>query len=277
MGYYAGRVAVITGAGSGIGRALALQLAGRGGTLALIDRDAAAVTEAAGQCRRAGARARTDAVDVTDREALLSCSAGVSAEFGRVDLVFCAAGTIHTGSLLSSDWADIDRVLGVNLTGVVNTVKGFLPLVIASGGGRVVVFSSGFGLVSAPRYSAYVASKFAVRGFAESLRQELALDGHPVSVTCVYPGAVRTPIVGRGSFAADVDRAAVTAAFGRFARMDPARASSVILRQVERGKAQVLLGRDARAAALAARAAGGSYPRLMSWVLRRRQARRSRR
>lgn len=261
---------MITGAGSGIGRALALQLAGGGARLALIDRDAAAVTEAAEQCRRAGAPARADAVDVTDRQALLGCPAAIAAEFGRVDLVFCAAGTIHTGSLLSSDWADIDRVIAVNLSGAVNTVKSFLPLVIASGGGQVILFSSGFGLVSAPRYSTYAAAKFAVRGFAESLRQEMALDGHPVSVTCVYPGAVRTPIVSRGSFAADVDPAAVTAAFGRLARMDPAEASSIILRQVRRGKAQVLVGRDAHAAALVARAAGGSYPRLMSWVLRRR-------
>ena len=213
MGYYAGRVAVITGAGSGIGRALALRLATLGARLALVDRDAAAVTAAAMQCRNAGARTRADAVDVTDRAALLGCSTAVMAEFGRVDLVFCAAGTIHTGSLLSSDWADVDRVIAVNLSGVINTVKGFLPLVLASGGGRMVVFSSGFGLVSAPRYSAYAASKFAVRGFAESLRQEMALDGHPVSVTCVYPGAVRTPIVSRGSFAADADRAA---GHGRF-------------------------------------------------------------
>jgi short-subunit dehydrogenase len=142
--------------------------------------------------------------------------------------------------------------------------------VIASGGGRVVLFSSGFGLVAAPRYTAYNASKFAVRGPAESLRLEMALERHPVSVSCVYPGVIATPIVSRGSFAPDVDRAAVTARFAGLARMGPGQAASVILRKTERGKGHVLVGRDAQAAAVMVRAAGSSYPRLMSWVLRHR-------
>ena len=270
LGYYAARVAVITGAGSGIGRALAVDLAGRGARLALSDQDADAVRETARRCRPASSHVRADAVDVTDRGALLRYPASVLEDFGRVDLVFCVAGVIHTGSLLASDFADIDHVVQVNLFGVVNTAKAFLPHMIASGGGQIVIFSSGLGLIAAPRYTAYNASKFAVRGFSESLRQEMALDGHPVSVTCVYPGGVRTPIMRNGRFAAGEDAAAVTATFdGKIARMDAARAASIVLRGVERGRARVLVGADAHVASLVARAAGSGYQYLLPWLWRR--------
>jgi short-subunit dehydrogenase len=128
-------------------------------------------------------------------------------------VVFCAAGVIHTGGLLASDFEDIEHVLNVNLWGVINTAKAFLPGRVAAGRGHIVTFSSGLGLIAAPRYSGYSASKFAVRGFTESLRQELALDGHRVSVTCVYPGGVRTPIMRNGRFAAGEDPDAVIRRF----------------------------------------------------------------
>ena len=188
MSYYAGRVAVITGAGSGIGRALALGLARRGAHLALSDRDGEAADDTARQCRRAGGQARADMIDVTDRRAVLDHAAGVSGDFGRVDMAFCVAGIIHTGSLLASEFSDIELVINTNLVGVINTAKAYLPHVIASGDGHIVTVSSGFGLVGIPHYSAYCATKFAVRGFSESLRQEMELDGHPVAVTCVVPG-----------------------------------------------------------------------------------------
>ena len=178
---------------------------------------------------------------------------------------------IHTGSLLSSEWADLDMVINVNLFGVLGTAKAVLPDMIASGGGRLVIFSSAFGLMAAPRYSAYCASKSAVSALAQSLRLEMALAGHPVSVSCVYPGAIRTPIVSRGTFAADVNQASVTDGFRRLARMNADRAAEIILRQTTRREGQVLVGADARMAALAVWAAGSSYPRLMSWVLRRRR------
>ncbi len=275
LDYYAARVAVVTGAGSGIGRALALRLARRGARLALLDRDAGSVTGTARRCEQAGAQVRADTVDVTDRAALLRCASAVHGGFGRVDLVFCVAGVIHTGSVLSSDFADIEHVIGTNVVGTMNTAKAFLPYVIASGGGHVVLFSSGFGLIAAPRYSAYSASKFAIRGFSESLRQEMAIDGHPVSVTCVFPGGVRTPIVRHGRFAADEDAEAVIAAFeGRVARTDAAKAASVILRRVEQGRTQAFVGLDAHAAALVARTAGGAYPRVLGWFIRRTRRRR---
>jgi NAD(P)-dependent dehydrogenase (short-subunit alcohol dehydrogenase family) len=199
-----------------------------------------------------------------------NASAAVFGGFGRVDLVFCVAGIIHTGSVLTSEFADFEHVINVNLWGGVNTVKAFLPYVIASGGGHVVNVSSAFGLIAAPHYSAYNTSKFAVRGFSESLRQEMAFDGHPVSVTWVYPGGVRTPIMRNGRFAGDEDAGAVTARFDtKVARMGPDKAASIILRGVARRRAQVLVGADAHLASLLARTAGSGYQGLMPWLGRK--------
>lgn len=274
-GYYAARVAVITGAGSGIGRALAVRLAREGALLALLDQDGPAAAATALRCRDAGARAWTATVNVTDQEALLACAAAVIAEFGRVDRLCCAAGVIHTGTVLASAWDDSARVVRVNLLGTMGTVAAFLPRLLSSGGGHVILCSSGFGLLGAARYTAYCASKFAVRGFAEALQVEMALGGHPVRVTCAYPGVVRTPIMRSGTFAPGEDAAAVAEGFDRLARTDPERAAKVILRRARRGKARAVVGADARAAALAVRLLGASYLRpvpLAAWLTRRRAA-----
>jgi NADP-dependent 3-hydroxy acid dehydrogenase YdfG len=198
MDHYANRVSLITGAASGMGRALAVALSARGADLALWDDNCEELAVTAQRCAASGVKVATSSVDVTDRATVLDQATAVQGEFGRVDFVFCAAGVIHTGGLLASDFDDIEYVLNVNLRGVVNTAKAFLPGMVAAGRGHLVTFSSGLGLVAAPRHSAYSASKFAVRGFTESLRQEMVLDGHPVSVTCVFPGGVRTPIMRNG-------------------------------------------------------------------------------
>jgi short-subunit dehydrogenase len=268
VGYYTGRVAVVTGAGSGIGRALAVSLAGQGAQLALADRDRDAVTATARLCPE-GARVRADAVDITDREAVLDHCAAVVSEFGGADLVFAAAGVIHTGSLLASEPADLSRVIEVNLLGTMHTAKAFLPALISSGRGHLVTFSSGFGLMAAPYYSAYSASKFAVRGFSEALRQETARGRRPVTVTCVYPGRIRTSIMRSGSYAEGVNAAAVAAAFDRAARMGPDQAAAVILRGVARRRAQVLVGADARAVSALVRLTGARYQDLLPMLARR--------
>jgi short-subunit dehydrogenase len=260
--YYTGRVAVITGSGSGIGRALAVQLAREGALLALLDRDGPAAEATARQCQDVGARAWVRAVDVTDREALDKCAAAAVAEFGRVDVVGCAAGVIHTGTVLASAWDDTARVVQINLLGTMGTVAAFLPGMLGSGGGHVVVCSSGFGLLGTARYTAYCASKFAVRGFSEALRMEMELGGHPVKVTCAYPGVVRTPIMRSGTFAAGEDAAAVADGFDRLARTDPDQAAEVILRRARQGRARAVVGADAQAAAVAVRVLGTGYLRL---------------
>jgi short-subunit dehydrogenase len=254
-------VAVITGAGSGIGRALAVRLAREGSLLALLDRDGPAVEATARQCQDAGARSWAHTVDVTDRQALDTCAAAAVAEFGRIDILCCAAGVIHTGTVLASAWDDTARVVRVNLLGTMGTVTAFLPPLLASGGGHVVLCSSGFGLLGTARYTAYCASKFGVRGFSEALRMEMALGGHPVQVTCAYPGVVRTPIMRSGTFAAGEDAAAVADRFDAMARTDPGQAAEVILRRARQGKARAVVGADARAAAIAVRVLGTGYLR----------------
>ena len=208
------------------------------------------------------------AIDVTDQEALERCAAAAAAEFGGVGLICCAAGVIHTGTVLASGWDDTARVVSVNLLGTMGTVTAFLPRLVASGGGHVILCSSGFGLLAAARYSAYSASKFGVRGYGEGLRMEMALSGHPVQVTCAYPGVVRTPIVRTGTFADGEDAAATADAFDRLARTEPSRAAAIILSRARRGKATAVVGPDARAAAVAVRALGAGYLRLAPLVAR---------
>jgi short-subunit dehydrogenase len=272
---YAGRVAVITGAGSGIGKALALALAGRGARLALSDRDVDALAAVEQRCRKLGARVRADVVDVTDRQAVVDHPAAVLAEYGRVDDLFAFAGVIHTGALLDSELVDVERVFDINVIGVVRTAHAFLPHLIASGAGRLVTVSSAFGLIGVSHYSTYSTAKFGVRGFSEALRQELVADGHPVSVTCVVPGGVRTPIMRNGTYAAGEDRAAVAEAFDRrIARTDPGQAAEVILRGVDRRRAQVLVGPDARLVSALVRLLGSSYQNVLPFLLRSRLIRR---
>jgi short-subunit dehydrogenase len=242
---------------------LAVALADQGSVLALSDRDGDAVAQTRRLCRGAQAT-RVDEVDVTDGQGMADYAAAVRTEFDRVDVVLAVAGVIHTGSVLSSSLADMQRVMNVDYWGVVHTAKSFLPDVIRSGGGHVATVSSAFGLVAAPLYAAYSAAKFAVRGFTEALRQEMRAAGHPVAVTCVYPGGVRTPIMRTGSYAADTDRAAVVARFDRtVARVEPAAAATAILRGVRAGRAQVLVGADARLASLAVRLTGPGYARIL--------------
>ncbi|MGH3250302.1 MAG: SDR family NAD(P)-dependent oxidoreductase [Trebonia sp.] len=266
--YFAGKVAVITGAGSGIGQALAVQLASDGARLALLDLNGAAAAATARQCGEAGAQARADTVDVTDQDSMASCAAAVDGEFGRVDLLVCAAGVIHTGTVQGSSWDDTRRVIDVNLLGAMGTVHAFLPLVRASEAGHVVLFSSGFGLLAMPRFAAYSASKFGLRGFSEALAQELGTDGRRVRVTCAYPGVVRTPIMRRGTFAEGEDPDARADGFDRLARTEPDQAAQVILRRVRQGRARALVGADARAALLAERALAGAYQRVVPWLAR---------
>jgi NADP-dependent 3-hydroxy acid dehydrogenase YdfG len=272
VSYYSGRVTVITGAGSGIGRSLAIELARQGTDLALADRDGDAVTDTARQC--SGARVRADVVDVSDRQAMIGYSAAVLGEFGRVDLVFCAAGVIHTGSLLASEFADLSRVIDINLSGIIHTAKTFLPALISSGRGHLVTFSSGLGLMAASHHSAYSASKFAVRGFSEALRQEMVLDGHPVAVTCVFPGRIRTPIMRSGSFAAGENAARIAARFEKLARLDADQAAAIIMRDVPRRRARLLVGRDGRSVSALIRLAGSSYQDLLPVLAQRRRKRR---
>lgn len=237
---------MVTGAGSGIGRALALELAAQGATVAISDVDADGV---AGTAALGVGRIRADRLDVTDRAAVLAYADSIAAELGPASLVINNAGVAHGGDVLGMSFADIERVMSVDFWGVVNGTKAFLPQLIASGHGNLVNISSLFGLVPMPSQSAYVAAKYAVRGFTETLRMEMLAAKLPVRVTCVHPGGVKTAIARNGTVNAGEPIAGRSEYFDqKLARTSAERAAAVILRGAARGRPRVLVGNDARLA-----------------------------
>jgi NAD(P)-dependent dehydrogenase (short-subunit alcohol dehydrogenase family) len=257
----ADKVVVITGAGSGIGRALALRSARDGALLALSDWNADGLAETVRLAEAAGAaKVRHDVVDVSDRAAVRDWAAGVVVELGRVDLVINNAGVTATGDFVDLSYDDLEWIVGINFWGVVHGSKEFLPHLIASGNGALVNVSSLFGLVSVPGQSAYNATKYAVRGLTEAIRGEMLVGRHPVTVTCVHPGGIRTGISRNGRKAAGLDGSAIDALFEKkLARMSPDRAAEIILDGALAGKPRVLVGIDAHVIHHLAKLAGARY------------------
>lgn len=256
---FADRVAVITGAGSGIGRALALDLAGRGARLALSDVNADGVATTAEACLVAGARAEHQVLDVADRSAFDAYAAQVVAAHGRVDLVVNNAGVSMTGPVLALEIEEIQWIMGINFWGVVHGTKAFQPHLVNARSGHIVNISSIFGVVAVPGQAAYNASKFAVRGFTEALRQEVINGRTGVAVSCVHPGGIKTNIARGGRFAAGVDGKATGDLFDRVARTTPEVAAASILRGVEKDKARIFIGPDAFAIDGMQRVLGSGY------------------
>ncbi len=255
------KVVVITGAGSGIGRALALRSARAGALLALSDWDRDGLAETVALAEQAGAtKVRQDVVDVSDRAAVATWAAGVVEELGRVNLVVNNAGVSATGDFSDLTYDDLDWIVGINFWGVVHGSKEFLPHLVASGDGALVNISSLFGLVSVPGQSAYNATKYAVRGLTEAIREEMLVNRHPVTVTCVHPGGIRTGISRHGRKAAGLDAARIDALFDKkLAKMSPDRAAEIILDGALAGKPRVLVGLDAHLIHQFGRIAGARY------------------
>ncbi len=255
------KVVVITGAGSGIGRQLALRAARAGALLAVSDWNEAGLGETVDLLKAAGVRElRSDRVDVSDRAAVGEWAAAVADQFGRVNMLVNNAGVSMTGDFEEMSYEDFDWIVGVNLNGVVNGTKEFLPHLIASGDGHLVNLSSLFGLVSVPGQSAYNATKYAVRGFTEALREEMLVAGHPVGVTCIHPGGIKTGISRNGRKTASQDATALDSLFEKkLARMTPEKAAKIILDGALKGKARVLVGADAHALHHFAKLAGSRY------------------
>ena len=270
-----GQVAAITGAASGIGRALALALGRAGVRLALADIDASRLRDVVAAVRSESGIAESWVLDVADAAAVYDWAEATAAHFGDVQMICNVAGIINAGEVLESSLAEIDRLMAVDFWGVVHGTKAFLPHIIESGGGRVVNVSSAFGLLSAPGYGGYNAAKFAVRGWTDALRQEMKAGGHRVTVTCVYPGGVRTPIMSKSTSSAGTEDALRRREVfdTRVARTDPDRAATVILRGVAAGKPRVLIGADARVADALARVTGTGYERLFQIAHRRLRSR----
>jgi NADP-dependent 3-hydroxy acid dehydrogenase YdfG len=265
-----GKVAVVTGAGSGLGQALAIGLGRSGAKLAISDVDAEGLAATEERLTAIGAPVKADRLDVTEREAFELYADAVKDHYGTVNQIYNNAGIAFTGSVEVSQFKDIERVMDVDYWGVVNGTKVFLPHLIASGDGHVINVSSVFGLLAVPGQAAYNAAKFAVRGFTEALRQEMIVAGHPVKVTCVHPGGIKTGIARNMETADGLDKDELAKYFDkRLASTSAQKAARIILDGVRRNKARVLVGNDARALDLLARATGSGYQRVVAAVTSR--------
>ncbi len=269
MSGFAGKVAAVTGAGSGIGQALATELARRGAILAISDVDADGLARTERQIRDIGAHVRSDRLDVTEREAVLSYADSLAGHFGKVNHIYNNAGIAYFGDVEVTAFKDIERVMDVDYWGVVNGTKAFLPHLIASGDGHVVNISSMYGLFAVQGQSAYNSAKFAVRGFTEALRQEMIVARHPVKVTCVHPGYIKTPLIQNSTAATGLDKNALGAIFDKVAITSPQRTAKTILRAVAANKARVLPGADAKLFDAIVRVAGSGYMRVFVPMNRR--------
>jgi NADP-dependent 3-hydroxy acid dehydrogenase YdfG len=267
---FAGKVAVVTGAGSGIGQALAIELGRSGASLAISDVDTEGLKATEDRLSAIGARVKADRLDVTERERFLLYADEVKDHFGKVNQIYNNAGIAFTGDVDVSPFKDIERVMDVDYWGVVNGTKAFLPHLIASGDGHVINISSVFGLFAVPGQAAYNSAKFAVRGFTEALRQEMILARQPVKVTTVHPGGIKTAIARNATAAEGVDSAHLAEWFDtKMARTSPERAAQIILEAVAKNKARVLVGTDAKILDAFVRITGPGYHKVLVALARR--------
>jgi NADP-dependent 3-hydroxy acid dehydrogenase YdfG len=267
---FAGKVAVVTGAGSGIGQALAIELARSGAKVAISDVDTEGLAATEERLAAIGATVKADRLDVTEREAFEMYADAVAEHFGQVNQIYNNAGIAFAGDVEVSQFKDIEKVIDVDFWGVVNGTKVFLPHLIASGDGHVINVSSVFGLFSVPGQAAYNAAKFAVRGFTEALRQEMMVAGHPVHVTTVHPGGIKTNIARNMTTVDGLDKDELAESFDKkLANTSPEKAARIILDGVRKKRARVLVGPDAKVLDLIVRATGSGYQRLFSTVMSR--------
>ncbi len=263
-----GGVAVVTGAASGIGAALADVLAGRGCALALADVDVAGLREAAARARTAGVAVSEHRLDVADNEAVAAFPDAVLAEHGRASVLVNNAGVALGGRFEQVSPEDFDWLVSINFGGVVRMTRAFLPLLQREPAAQLVNLSSVFGIIAPPGQTAYAASKFAVRGFSEALRHEL--DGSSVGVTVVHPGGVRTAIAAnaRRTGLSNAETEAQAKAWAKLLRLDPRDAAERIVRGIERREKRVLVGRDAQQATLVQRLFPVEYWRVLRRAMR---------
>lgn len=265
---FSGRVVAITGAGSGIGRALSVDLAQRGAHLALADIDVDGLAETVGACEGRGVKVTSTRVDVTDRAAMFSWADSVAEEHGSVNMVVNNAGVNLAATAAHQSIDDFAWLMDINFWGVVHGTQAFLPHLRNADQGHVVNISSVFGLVSIPGQSAYNAAKFAVRGFTDALRIELEIEGSNVSVTTIHPGGIKTNIVNSGRRddtlrAIGQDPAAMKSDFDKLARSTPEKAARQIIKAVERNRRRALIGPDAKVFDLVSRLPAGVYQRFL--------------
>jgi NAD(P)-dependent dehydrogenase (short-subunit alcohol dehydrogenase family) len=264
-----GRVAAITGASSGIGRALAIDLAGRGAHLALADIDEVGLAETVGLCEGNGVKVTSQRLDVADRAAVEAWADQVVGDHGKVNLIFNNAGVAVAASIATMTYDDFEWLMNINFWGVVYGTKAFLPHLKAAGEGHVINLSSVFGLFSVPSQSAYNAAKFGVRGFTDALRIELDMENCGVSATTIHPGGIKTNILRNARL--DEEAAAMAGGvekawhdFDRIALTTPKKAAQQILVAVEKDRRRALIGPDAKVLDFVSRLPAGLLQRVLA-------------
>ena len=244
-----GKIVVVTGAGSGIGRALALQLAAQGAQLALCDVNDTNLQKTVDIAAAHGVKVYSATVDVSKRDAVQTFADNVARALGNASVIINNAGVALSQNVEAMNRQDFEWVLNINFWGVVNGCEAFLPQLRQQKDAHIVNISSIFGIIGVPSQSAYNASKFAVKGFTEALRQELT--GSSIHVTCVHPGGIKTNIARHARVhndmfgrAADVKKLADD--FDRLAATTAEEAARQIVRAIERNQKRLLIGTDAK-------------------------------
>ncbi len=273
MKNFKGRVAVITGASSGIGKCLALQLAQRGCHLALVDRDLQGLADTGSLVAQTGVDYSLHEQDVSDREGMVALAATIAQSHGGINMVFNNAGVTLIDRIESVDFDDFEWVMNINFWGVVYGTRAFLPYLRQADEAHIINISSLFGLVALPSQAAYNASKFAVRGFTEALKMELA--GTQVGVSSVHPGGIKTSIVRNARIAEKtmaVSKNDYDTFFESTAKTTPEKAAAEILKGIAKKRRRILVGMDAKIMDFVARLFPSSYEKLLGLekpVLRR--------
>jgi short-subunit dehydrogenase len=264
-----GAAAAVTGAASGIGRALALELAARGCDLALADRDEAGLQTVAAEIAKAGQRKVTvHRVDVGEPEQIAGFAQAATAAHPGLNIVVNNAGVALLGQFTEIDQAQFDWLMNINFWGVVHSTRAFLPHLSRQSAAHIVNLSSIFGIIAPPGQTAYAAAKFAVRGFSESLRHELQMANSPVRLSVVHPGGVATNIARNSRTGTGVtDNAQRVEAIERFdkvAKTTPQAAALRIIEGIEKNKPRILIGTDARMIDILQRLRPGTYWKVLA-------------
>lgn len=260
------KVVAITGAGSGIGRQLAVQCSALGAGVALTDVNEQGLAETVALLGQAKQKVTSQRLDVADRAAVFAWADQVRKDHGAAHVVINNAGVSLSATVATMKQEDFEWLMDINFWGVVAGTQAFLPGFLAQDEGHVVNISSLFGIIGVPTQSAYNAAKFAVRGFTEALRGELA--GTNVHATCVHPGGIKTNIVRSGRHYNDImggaaNVSAMNKEFDRLARTTPEEAARVIIDGILRDKPRVLIGQDAKMLDRLARSLPSSYDKVM--------------
>ncbi len=261
------QICVISGAGSGIGRATARKLAANGAIVIATDINRDNLSATAEMIKNEGGQCQSFLVDSTDRDAVFDLAANVIRDYGRADIVINNAGIANTARIDELSLDTFQKVMDVDFWGVVHGTQAFIPDMIARDSGHIVNISSIFGWIGVPKQAAYNAAKFAVFGFTEAVRQDMA--GCRVKISCVHPGGIDTPIARNAILPqgqdTEAEREEMATRFKDMVHSTPEQAADTIVRGIKKGKARILIGRDAVMVDIIRRLFPVSYGRILKF------------